>query len=103
MNDLENKIKRAEGLLCGLILKQPEALDDYNINKKLLSAEALFYIGITERLLAKGIEVIDEVAFSDEVGSIPQLLEKYEVMGGYNTVREMANVINVNSCRRYYF
>ena len=50
MNDLENKIKRAEGLLCGLILKQPEALDDYNINKKLLSAEALFYIGITERL-----------------------------------------------------
>jgi hypothetical protein len=97
MNDLENKIRRAEGLLCGLILKQPEALDDYNINKKLLSAEALFYIGITERLLAKGLEVIDEVAFSDEVSSIPQLSEKYEVMGGYNTVREMANVINVNN------
>lgn len=102
MDKLNDKIKRAEGLLCGLILKQPEMLSDYNINKKLLSADALFYIGITERLISKGIEVVDEVSFISEIESIPQLMDKYEVMGGYNTIREMSEIVDINNSDAIY-
>lgn len=94
---LKEKIKRAEGVLSGLILKNPEILTDYNINKKLLSPEALFYIGVTDRLLAKGVEVIDEVSFISEIESIPQLLDKYEEMGGYSTIKELTSIVDVNN------
>ena len=48
-------ILKAEGMLCGLILKNPDTLLDYTINHKLLSEDALFYIGIVNKLLEKGI------------------------------------------------
>lgn len=95
MNDmnLDEKIERAEGLLCGLVLRQPEILNDVEINKNLLSENALFYIGMTERLLSKGIELIDEVHFSEEVKSL-KLNNTYEKLGGWTTVKELANISN---------
>lgn len=94
---LNEKLKKSEGLLCGLFLREPSLLLDYDINKKLLSSEALFYIGITDRLLTKGIEVIDEVSFAGEVADIPQLNDKYIEMGGYTTVKELSNIIDIKN------
>lgn len=96
-NKLEDKIKRSEGVMVGLILSEPTILLDYNINKKLLSTEALFYIGIADRLLKKGIEVIDEVSFAGEVADIPQLNDKYIEMGGYTTIKELKAIVNVKN------
>ena len=96
-NKLIEKIKKSEGVLCGLILKEPNLLLDYSINKKLLSSEALFYIGIADRLLSKGIEIIDEVSFASEVADIPKLNDKYIEMGGYNTVKELMNIVEVKN------
>lgn len=95
--ELDNKIKRAEGMLVGLVLKNPETLTDYTINKKLLSTEGIFYIGITERLLTKGVEVIDEVSFASEIESMPMLVEKYESMGGYKTVKELSAIVDTRN------
>lgn len=94
---LNEKLKKSEGLLCGLMMKEPSLLLDYSINKKLLSSEALFYIGISDRLLSKGIEVIDEVSFASEVADIPQLNDKYIEMGGFTTVKELMNIIEVKN------
>ena len=65
----------------------------FEINKNLLSENALFYIGMTERLLSKGIELIDEVHFSEEVKSL-KLDNTYEKLGGWTTVKELANISN---------
>ena len=65
--ELEKNILKSEGMLCGLILKQPDILLDYTINKKLLSEDALFYIGVVNKLLEKGVNVIDEVSFTNEI------------------------------------
>lgn len=94
---LNEKLKKSEGLLSGLMLKEPSLLFDYNINKKLLSSEALFYIGLADRLLGKGIEVIDEVSFAGEVADIPQLNNKYIEMGGFTTVKELMNIVEVKN------
>ncbi|GCD11710.1 hypothetical protein [Clostridium tagluense] len=96
MHNLNDKIKRAEGMLSGLILKDPSLLEDYSINKVLLSEDALFYIGMTERLVAKGIEVIDEVSFSTEIEALG-LLDKYTTMGGYNTIKELSNIVDIRN------
>jgi hypothetical protein len=102
LNNLDEKIKRAEGMLCGLILKEPNMLDEYAINKKLLSTDALFYIGITERLLSKGIEVIDEASFYTEVESIPDFINKYNQMGGYSTIKELSNIVDIRNSDAIY-
>lgn len=101
MDKLDEKIKRAEGMLCGLILKDIDLLNDYIINKKLLSIEALFYIGITERLLSKGVECIDEVTFTSEVEGL-NLTEKYTQMGGYSTIKELSSIVDVRNADAIY-
>lgn len=93
MEKLNEKISRAEGLLSGLILKSPELISDYNINKKLLGVESLFYIGITEELLKKGIEVVDEVSFVGQV-ELFGLQNTYEKYGGWNTIKQLRDIVN---------
>lgn len=98
---LDEKIKKSEGLLCGLVLKSPTILTEYTINENLLSEQAMFYIGITNRLLEKGIEVLDEVSFSGEVENV-KLGDTYEKMGGYSTVRELASIVDIRNSDAYY-
>lgn len=96
MDRLKEKLTVAEGQLVGLILKDPSLLHDYDINKKNLSEDGLFYIGIIDKLLEKGIEVIDEVSFTTEVHTLG-LESIYEKNGGYNTIKELSGIINVKN------
>ena len=93
IEELEKNILKSEGMLCGLILKQPDILLDYTINKKLLSEDALFYIGVVNKLLEKGVNVIDEVSFTNEIDLL-DLKDKYEELGGYKTIKELMDVID---------
>lgn len=99
---LEDKLKKAEGRLCGLVLNNPEILNDYKINKKLLSSEGLFYIGVTEKMLVKGIEVVDELSFISEIENFSPLVEKYEDMGGWTTVKELMSIVDINNAEAIY-
>lgn len=96
MDKLQEKLLRAEGMLTGLILKEPTLLTEYSINKKLLTEEGLFYIGITERLLGKGVEVIDEVTFTTEVENVG-LTDRYKRSGGWNTVKELYSIVDLRN------
>lgn len=97
MSKLNEQYSKAEGLLCGLVLKNPSVLYEYTIDRKQLSPEALFYIGITNKLIEKGVEVIDEVSFASESENLG-LIEKYNIMGGWNTIREMTAITDVRNC-----
>lgn len=101
-NELGNKIRRAEGMLAGLVLKNPEILCDYSINKSMLSEEALFYIGLSERLLEKGVEVIDEINIISEVENNAMLTEVYNEYGGWNTIKELKNIVNEENADSIY-
>ncbi|CEQ01633.1 putative replicative DNA helicase [[Clostridium] sordellii] len=96
MDRLQERLMRSEGLLSGLILKKPELYQDYDINKELLSPEALFYVGIVNRLLEKGIEVVDEVSFINEVNDL-NLNDTYERMGGYSTIKELMSIVDIRN------
>lgn len=95
---LQDKIMRAEGLLAGVILQEPELLNDYTINKKILSADGMFYISIVDKLLQKGIEVVDEVSFKNEVDALG-LTSTYKELGGWNTINDLmiADTKNIDS------
>ena len=85
-----------------MILKNPEMLTEYDINKSLLSEEALFYIGVVDRLLSKGVEVIDEVSIANEIDNIDVLWNMYQEMGGYSTVKELKNIANTENADAIY-
>lgn len=90
---LKDRINVSEGKLCGLLLGDPELINEYNINKKLLSESALFYIGMVNVLVKKEINKIDEVSFVENVkdlGLENQFLER----GGWQTVKELMNIVS---------
>ena len=90
---MQQQLNKANGMLVGLILKKPEILYEYTIDKKSLSEEAVFYVGITQKLLEKGSEVIDEVGFSSEVENIG-LIELYKKYGSYQTIKDMMSIVD---------
>ena len=96
MDKLKEKLDKAEGMLCGLILKELETLNDYNINPKLLSEAGLFYVGIAKKIQELGNEVVDEVNFSSMVENL-KLTDKFIAMGGYNTIKELTSIIDVRN------
>lgn len=100
MNKLNEQLIKAEGLLCGLILKDVSLLNDYHINKQLLN-DGLFYIGIAERLLKKGITHVDEVSFYNEV-EVVGLKDKYEELGGFSTIKELTSIVNLENSDSIY-
>lgn len=94
--ELNKNILKAEGMLCGLILKNPDTLLDYTVNYKLLSEDALFYIGIVNKLLEKGVNVVDEISFNNETQTLG-IYDKYEVLGGYKTIKELMDIVDVRN------
>ena len=96
MDKLKEKLDKAEGMLCGLILKELETLNDYNINPKLLSEAGLFYVGIAKKIQVFGNDVVDEVNFSSMVENL-KLTDKFIAMGGYNTIKELTSIIDVRN------
>lgn len=91
-------IQTAEGKLCGVILQKPEILLDYNINQSLLSEHGMLFITLAERLLNRGIEVIDEISIDTEVESLGGIIQqKYERYGGYQTVKELSSVVDIQN------
>jgi replicative DNA helicase len=96
LDKLEAKLNRAEGLLTGLVLKDLETLNDYNINPKLLSEAGLFYIGVATKIQELGNEVVDEVNFSNIVETL-NLTDTYKGYGGYQTIKEMTSIVDVRN------
>lgn len=99
--ELEKQLTKYNGLLCGLVIKNLDVLNNYDINKKLLSTESLFYIGICNKLLEKGVEVVDEVSFSSECEALG-LLATYENYGGWNTVKSLRDIIDERNADNIY-
>lgn len=98
LEKLKECISTAEGKLCGLVLQDAELILEYNINRNLLSEQAMVYIGVAEKMLEKGIKVYDEVSIGTTIESMGGIIERYyHEFGGYNTVREMISVVNTQN------
>lgn len=103
MGKLSDKLERAEGMLVGLILKEPTLMYEYNINKKLFSEMGLFYVGMADRLLSKGIEVVDEISFISEIEEMPdRIKEVFSESGGWNTIKSMKDSAVIRNADAIY-
>lgn len=96
MERVNKRLSVAEGQLVGLLLREPNLIDDYEINRKNLSGDGLFYIGIINKLLEKGIEIVDEISFVTEVKNLG-LEDIYEKNGGYNTIKELSSIVDIRN------
>lgn len=93
---LEENIEKANGFLSGLFLKNPALILDYDINRKLLNYDGLFYYAITNKLLEKGVEVIDRITLEEEIKTI-NMFDRYEELGGYRSVTELMALVDVRN------
>lgn len=98
LDKLQSLISTSEGKLCGAILQKPTLLLDYTINKNYLGDAALLFVTLAEKLLSRGVEVIDEISIETEVENIGGIIEgKYKRCGGYQTVRELMSVVDASN------
>ncbi|MDB2160150.1 hypothetical protein PMX22_10085 [Clostridium butyricum] len=86
---LQNTRRTAEGRFCGLFLKYPDLIMDYDINRNLFSDETKFFMGLVYNCVEKGVYILDEVTITEYVESVEFLNEKFKSFGGYGTIKEL--------------
>lgn len=80
-------------------------MDDYkNIRNgtDVLTEDAMFYFGIAQRLRNLGYNVFDNVAVYTFLSGRPTLQKEFETKGGYATVQEIVELINIDNISTYY-
>lgn len=80
-------------------------MDDYkNIRNgtDVLTEDAMFYFGIAQRLRNLGYNVFDNVAVYTFLSDRPTIQKEFETKGGYATVQEIVELINIDNISTYY-
>lgn len=80
-------------------------MDDYkNIRNgtDILTEDAMFYFGIAQRLRNLGYNAFDNVAVYTFLSDRPTIQKEFETKGGYATVREIVELINIDNISTYY-
>ena len=62
LDKINEKIIMCEGNIIGCLYSAPELFAEYNINKRSLSPDGLFYYGLGDMLFQSKNEVFDETA-----------------------------------------
>lgn len=99
---LENRMS-IEGKVIGCFWKSPELFQDYkeiNINS-FVSEDGRFYYSLGNLLSNKKYEIFDETTVYAFLNENKQLLESFVNKGGYDNIKEVMSVINLNNTSSY--
>lgn len=102
LEKIKDKIAIHEGSLIGCLYKQPELLSEYDIQKDKLSEDGLFYLTLAERMYTQGNEVFNEISIYGSIGENKDLMEWFNVRGGWATLKEMMSAVSVKNMDAYY-
>ena len=66
-----------------------------------MSADGLFYYRLFEKLYQMGYQTLDEVSIFAFIQENEQIKMEYEKRGGYNTLRELASIVDITNIQGY--
>lgn len=89
-----------EGNVIGCLFSDVLSLDEVTLDKTMfLSKDGRFYYGLLNDLRKKGFNVIDEVSILSN--SSEAVVDRFNELGGYETVRHMMDIINPSNIDVY--
>ena len=96
---LEKRIE-IEGNTLACIFSDVLILDEIALNKNMfISKDGRFYYGLARNLRDKGFNAIDEVTVLSN--SSDAVLDKFNELGGYETISNMVDVVNISNTDIY--
>ena len=94
--ELLEKRMEIEGNVVSCLWKDPLLIDEYEFTKKdFVTKHGRFYFELAKDLRSKGLNTLDEVSVLSN--SNDQVIDKFEEMGGFETVDQMTSVVNMSN------
>lgn len=87
--------------MIGCYVNDAELLVEYSVNPQKMSPDGLFYYRLFEKLYQMGYQTLDEVSIFAFIQENEQIKVEYEKRGGYNTLRELSNIIDISNIQGY--
>ena len=89
-----------EGNVISCLYKDPLLVDECNFKQgDFITKDGTFYYGLARKLRNAGYSAFDEVTILSTISG--DVLEKFESRGGYDTIRNMVEVINEKNVEKY--
>lgn len=96
---LENRIS-TEGNVIACLVKDITLIDDTKLEaKQFLTKDGRFYFGLINSLRKKNFNTIDEVTILSN--STEKVLKEFDDRGGFDTLSNMAEIVNLNNFDTY--
>lgn len=92
-----------EGSFVFTLWRKPELFGDYEIDEDTLKTEdGDFYYKFGKEMYRKGLKSFDNISIYTFLENKPTLRKKYEKKGGYATVEELKELVDINNADSYY-
>lgn len=89
-----------EGNVISCLYKDPLLVDECNFKQgDFITKDGTFYYGLARKLRNAGYSAFDEVTILSTISG--DVLEQFESRGGYDTIRNMVEVINDKNVEKY--
>ena len=105
MNNITKNRAPLEGNFVLSLYKNPSELYiDFPIDesKDLITSDGKFYYSLGKNMLRKGIKNFDEITVLTFLEDYPDLKSEYESKGGWKSIREYMNILDINNVEAYY-
>lgn len=105
----EELLDKREQIECSFIFtffKDMSLLSDYSMNitngEDIITEDGQFYYGLILGLSKAGYQVADNMSLHTYLEDKKTIKKKYEERGGFNTIKEITDIVNVNNVDANY-
>ena len=97
----------AEAAFIFCLYKQPDIYDDYsrlneNGDETIKTEDGLFYFSLGKKMYAQGFKSFDSLSIYSFLEDKPTLKKHFDELGGFNSVEELRNLVDVENMDAYY-
>ena len=98
---INEKKQVIEGSIIGCFVNSPDLISEHSLDIKMLGEDGAFYYSLLTHLYGLGYQKFDEVSVFAFLQKNEELLEQYNRKGGYNTLRDLSIIVDVNNINGY--
>lgn len=97
----------AEATFIFCLWKQPDLYDDYtrlntNGDETIKTEDGLFYFSLGRQIYQQGFKSLDHVTIYSFLEGKPTVKKHFDELGGYHSVEELRNLVNIENVEAYY-
>lgn len=107
LNKINKDREQIEAAWTFCLWEDPELYDDYKFvnegtDETLKNEDAIFYFNLGKSLYAGGFKTFDSITVETFINDKPSIKKKYESFGGWATIKELRDLVNISNVDGYF-